>query len=335
MIRQIPDHGSNKKTLFSPSKKLNIESSSLPATWISNLKGFTQFLKLEKGLSLHSIDAYQRDVWKLANHLSAYDPFPSPRELTAAHLEAFVRQIHALGLARTSQARIVSGVKSFCQYLVLEQVLTHDPSTLIEAPILTRKIPDILSIEEIEAMLAEIDLSHPFGQRDRAILEVLYACGLRVSELTGLRMADLYLEIGFVKVIGKNDKERIVPIGAEAIKHLEFYLTDIRQHQQAKPDSDHIVFLNHRGGKLSRVMVFMLIKSLATKAGIRKTVSPHTFRHSFATHLVEGGADLRAVQVMLGHESITTTEIYTHLDMRYLRETILRFHPANRSASSE
>lgn len=313
---------------------MTFDSAPLPASWASAQKSYIQFLKLEKGLSPHSVDAYRRDVLKLANYIASCQPVPSPSELTARHLEDFVHRLHALELARTSQARIVSGIKSFCQFLVLEQFLQHDPSALIEAPILTRKIPDVLTIEEIEAMLAEIDLSQPFGQRDRAMVEVLYACGLRVSELTGLRLADLFLEIGFVKVIGKNNKERIVPIGGEATKHLEYYLMDIRQHQHPKKEAGHIVFLNHRGGRLSRVMVFMLIRSLAAKAGIHKTVSPHTFRHSFATHLVEGGADLRAVQEMLGHESITTTEIYSHLDMRYLRETILQFHPANRPPSS-
>ncbi len=307
---------------------------SFPLSWAPSVRGFVRYLKLEKGLSHHSVDAYQRDVAKLAFYLTTGEMQISPPQLTPHHLEAFIRQIHALGLARATQARIVSGVKSFCQYLVLEEILANDPSTLLEAPVLHRHIPDVLSIEEIEAILMAIDLSHPFGQRDRAMLEVLYACGLRVSELTGLRIADLYLEIGYIKVIGKNDKERIIPIGEEAVKHLQYYLTDVRQHQLAKPDSDHIVFLNQRGGRLSRVMVFMLIKKLTTQAGISKTVSPHTFRHSFATHLVEGGADLRAIQEMLGHESITTTEIYTHLDMRYLRETILRFHPANRSSSS-
>lgn len=306
----------------------------IPTSWKPAIRGFVSYLQLEKGLSPHTIDAYLQDVSKLASYLNPSDTAISPGQMETPHLEDFIHQIHAIGLARTTQARIVSGIKAFCHYLVLEEIIDHDPSSLLEAPVLERKIPDVLSIEDIERMLAEIDLSHPFGQRDRALLEVLYACGLRVSELTGLRMADLFLEIGFIKVIGKNNKERIIPIGEEAIKHLTFYLTDIRQHQKAKPEADHIVFLNHRGGQLSRVMVFNLIKHLAAKAGIRKTVSPHTFRHSFATHLVEGGADLRAVQEMLGHESITTTEIYTHLDMRYLRETILRFHPANRHPPS-
>ncbi len=306
----------------------------IPNSWQPAARGFVSYLQLEKGLSSHTVDAYLQDVSKLASYLNSTDLAVAPAQMTMAHLEDFIRQIHSIGLARTTQARIVSGMKAFCQYLILEEILDHDPSSLLEAPVLERKIPDVLSIEEIEAILMAIDLSQPFGQRDRAMLEVLYACGLRVSELTGLRIADLFLEIGYIKVIGKNNKERLIPIGEEAIKHLNYYLTDIRQHQSAKPDADHIVFLNQRGGQLSRVMVFMLIKKLTTQAGIAKTVSPHTFRHSFATHLVEGGADLRAVQEMLGHESITTTEIYTHLDMRYLRETILRFHPANRSASS-
>ncbi|HRW75391.1 MAG TPA: site-specific tyrosine recombinase XerD [Saprospiraceae bacterium] len=302
----------------------------IPASWKPTVRGFASYLQLEKGLSAHTVEAYLQDVSKLATFLNSADLAISPAHMKREHLEDFIRQIHSIGLARATQARIVSGMKAFCHYLVLEDIIDHDPSSLLEAPVLERKIPDVLSFEEIERMLAEIDLSQPFGQRDRALIEVLYACGLRVSELTGLRMADLFLEIGFVKVIGKNDKERIIPIGEEAIKHLNFYLTDIRQHQRARPEADHIVFLNQRGGQLSRVMVFQLVKQLAAKAGIRKMVSPHTFRHSFATHLVEGGADLRAVQEMLGHESITTTEIYTHLDMRYLRETILQFHPANR-----
>lgn len=291
---------------------------------------------MEKGLSVHSIEAYIRDVFKLAQHAALQNPPAKPDNLSIEHLETFLRWLNELGLARTSQARILSGIKAFYKYLLLENLTKQDPSALLEAPTLHRKIPDVLQVDEIEAMLASIDMSTPKGQRNRAMVETLYACGLRVSELVHLRLTNLFLDIGYIKVHGKNDKERLVPIGDEAIKQLRFYIQDIRQHiRNVKPGSENIVFLNHRGGQLSRIMVFQLIRELASKAGIQKTISPHTFRHSFATHLIEGGADLRAVQEMLGHESITTTEIYTHLDMRYLRETILTFHPANRPASSE
>ncbi|MBP6185253.1 MAG: site-specific tyrosine recombinase XerD [Saprospiraceae bacterium] len=304
--------------------------------WTTYMRGFHAFLRLEKGLSPHSIEAYLRDVEKLARHAATQTPPAKPDGLRIEQLEHFLGWLNELGLARTSQARILSGIKAFYKYLLLEQLTTQDPSALLEAPITHRKIPDVLQIDEIEMLLAAIDMSTPKGQRDRAMIETLYACGLRVSELVNLRLSNLYLDIGYIKVHGKNDKERLVPIGDEAIKQLGFYIKDIRQHiKTVKPGSENIVFLNHRGGKLSRIMVFQLIRHLAALAGIQKTISPHTFRHSFATHLIEGGADLRAVQEMLGHESITTTEIYTHLDMRYLRETILQFHPANRPPDKE
>lgn len=304
--------------------------SPLAALWSERLKGFQAFLRLEKGLSPHSLEAYLRDNAKLANYAIGLDPPLRPESLTLRHLESFLAALHETGLARASQGRILSGIRAFYRYLLLEGLVREDPSSLLQGPVLDRKIPDVLSVQEIEALIAAIDHSKPLGQRDRAMIETLYACGLRVSELTGLKLNNLYLDIGFIRVIGKNDKERLVPIGEEAIKHLKYYLQDIRQHVRGvKSGCENLVFLNHRGGGLSRIAVFQMIRDLAAKAGIQKTVSPHTFRHSFATHLIEGGADLRAVQEMLGHASITTTEIYTHLDMSYLRETILRYHPAN------
>jgi integrase/recombinase XerD len=301
----------------------------IPAPWLPFIKGFDAWLRLEKSLAPHSIDAYLRDVSKLAAYAHSIGHSAGPLRLTTAELSNFLQQLNYLGLARTSQARILSGIKAFYKYLLLEQLIDHDPASLLEGPVPERRIPDVLSVEDILAMIAVIDLSSPLGQRDRAMIETLYACGLRVSELINLRLPHLYLEAGFIKVLGKGNKERLVPIGEEAIKHINFYLRDVRQHvPKVRSDSETILFLNHRGAGLSRIAVFQLIKKLAALAGIRKSVSPHTFRHSFATHLIEGGADLRAVQLMLGHESITTTEIYTHLDMRFLRETMQRHHPA-------
>jgi len=231
-------------------------------------------------------------------------------------------------MTATSQARIISGIKAFYKYCLMEQVVTKDPTTLLEAPKLKRALPDVLSYAEIERILAAIDLSKPEGGRNKAILETMYSCGLRVSEVVNLRLSQLYLDEGFIRVIGKGDKERLVPVGASAVKFIGIYIHDIRVHTSPRPGSEDILFLNNRGTQLSRVMIFLIIKELVQKAKIKKTVSPHTFRHSFATHLVEGGADLRAVQEMLGHESITTTEIYTHLDREFLRKTLEKFHPA-------
>ena len=303
----------------------------LAEPWHSLLRGYSAYLRLEKALSAHSVEAYLRDAGKLASYAASLE-LKGPSELTIDHLEDLIRQLNALGLERTSQARILSGIKGFFRYLVLAEVLPHDPSALLEAPVMHRRVPDVLHPDEIGEMIDTIDLSTPAGRRDRAMVETLYACGLRVSELVGLKVANLFLDIGFVRVIGKNDKERLVPIGDIAVKHLRFWLEDRVRAWPIKPDAEHLVFLNQRGGGLSRVAVFQLVRALAERAGIRKTISPHTFRHSFATHLIEGGADLRAVQEMLGHESITTTEIYTHLDMRFLRETLLRFHPANQGS---
>src|SRR5215213_5934212 len=226
-----------------------------------------------------------------------------------------------------SQARIISGIRQFYRYCILEQVTKNDPTLLLEAPRLKRALPDILSFDEIEAILGQIDLSTAEGTRNKAIVETMYSCGLRVSEVVNLKISQLYLDVGFIRVIGKGNKERLVPIGSSAIKYISIYKKTVRTHQPVQNDEENILFLNRRGKRLTRVMIFLIIKNLVKKAGITKTISPHTFRHSFATHLVEGGADLRAVQEMLGHESITTTEIYTHLDREFLRKTLQQFHP--------
>lgn len=289
------------------------------------------YLTLEKAFSEHSKAAYLRDVNGLHEFLHHSGKDISATEVSQDDISAFLKHLYEMGLHVRTQARILSGVKAFYKYLTLENIIRDNPAALLEGPKLTRKIPDVLSVDEIQAMIDAIDLSEPQGQRNRAILEVLYACGLRVSELTDLRVSNLFVEIGFIRVIGKNNKERLVPIGQEAIRQLRYYLETVRNHMtNISGDSQNIVFLNRNGRKMTRVMIFYIIKELAKKAGIDKTVSPHTFRHSFATHLVEGGADLRAVQDMLGHESIMTTEIYTHLDTDYLRDVVLRYHPLNR-----
>jgi integrase/recombinase XerD len=251
----------------------------------------------------------------------------SPAQTNLELLQGFIGWINEVGLSARSQARIISGVKSFFKYCLMENIITDDPSQLLESPRLGRKLPDTLSVEDINQLIAAIDLSKPEGVRNKAMLETLYSCGLRVSELVGLLLSNLHLEIGFVKVTGKGDKERLVPIGSVAIKHIKIYLDEIRNHQVIQQGHEDFVFLNQRGRKLSRVMVFTIIKQLSQKIQLKKSISPHTFRHSFATHLIEGGADLRAVQEMLGHESITTTEIYTHLDRDFLRSSILKHHP--------
>jgi integrase/recombinase XerD len=283
---------------------------------------------LEKSLSDHSVEAYLHDVTKLTQYLQVVNQEKNPASLTLKDLQAFVKWIGELGMGATTQARIISGIRSFYKYLLTEQLITIDPSTLLEAPKTRRKLPDTLSFEEIETLIGAIDLSSPEGTRNKAILETMYSCGLRVSELIGLKISCLYLDIGFIRVIGKGDKERLVPIGTDAIKCIKIYKDTVRSHQAVSEKNQDILFLNRRGNALSRVMIFYIIKSLALTAGITKVISPHTFRHSFATHLVEGGADLRAVQEMLGHESITTTEIYTHLNRDFLRDTLQQFHPA-------
>ena len=299
--------------------------------WTSGIKGYKRYLQLERSFSKNTLDAYLRDIDKLRFYAQSQDTPVSPLEVQLAHLESFVHYLNGLGLGAKSQARIISGVKGFYKFLLLEDELDRDPTELLEGPRLERKIPEVMSYNEVQRLIAAIDLSTPHGLRNRAMIETLYACGLRVSELIGLKLSNYYPDIGFLKIIGKNNKERIVPIGEDAIKHINIYLQHVRQQQEnIHPDAENVMFLNRRGKGISRVMVFMVVKELAATAGIDKSISPHTFRHSFATHLVEGGADLRAIQDMLGHESITTTEIYTHLDTDYLKETIMSFHPRSR-----
>lgn len=299
--------------------------------WPTVLKGFKAYLMLERALSQHTIEAYLSDMGKLEQFIQLSGLALQPAQVSTDHLSAFLMWLNELGLGARSQARLLSALKTFYKYLLTENIITSDPTELLDGPRLPRHIPEVLSFEEIQRMLQVIDLSEPHGVRNRAMLETLYACGLRVSELTELRLSNLYLDIGFVKVIGKGDKERIVPIGEEAVKHIRLYLEGVRQTMlNIHKDHANYVFLNRRGKKLTRVMVFLIIKDIAALAGIEKNVSPHTFRHSFATHLIEGGADLKAVQDMLGHESILTTEIYTHLDTEFLRETVLQYHPRNR-----
>ena len=296
--------------------------------WEPYKKGFKAWLQLEKSLAGNSVEAYLRDIDKLTDYLQATQKLVTPQELELEDLEKFVQWVSELGMTVTSQSRIISGLRSFYAYCYMEQIVTLNPTALLEKKKKKRILPDTLSFDEIESIIAQIDLSKPAGGRNKAILETLYSCGLRVSELVNLRISCLHLDIGFVRVIGKGDKERLVPIGSDAIKYINIYRNDIRVHISIKPGQEDFLFLNRRGSKLSRVMIFILLKELAKKAGIVKNISPHTFRHSFATHLVEGGADLRAVQEMLGHENITTTEIYTHLDREYLRNTLHQFHPA-------
>ena len=296
--------------------------------WDTYKNGFRAWLQLEKSLSDNSVEAYGRDIDKLTQFLLTTENKKTPSQVKLKDLQHFLKWIAELGMSATSQARVVSGIKSFYKYCILEKIVEHDPTTLLEAPKLKKALPDTLSHEEIDNILSAIDMSKPEEVRNRAMLEVLYSCGLRVSELVELRISQLYLDIGFIRVIGKGNKERLVPIGRSASKHLKIYLTTVRVHVPVTKGNEDHVFLNRRGTKLSRVMVFMIIKDLARKAGIQKNIFPHTFRHSFATHLVEGGADLRAVQEMLGHESISTTEIYTHLDKEFLRKTLEDFHPA-------
>ncbi len=297
------------------------------SNWERYIKDFVSFLKIEKGLAENSIFAYQNDVAKLYDFATARKI--AVTELTYNDLKEFVAELYDLGLSARSQARIISGVKQFFGFLLIEDVLNDDPSELLEMPRIGRKLPEVLTIEEIDKLIAAIDLSKAEGHRNRAIIETLYSCGLRVSELVGLKFGDLYFEEGFIRVIGKGNKERLVPVSPSVEKEIGIYNDHVRRHQLIKPGNEQIVFLNRRGAQLTRVMIFTIIKDLANSIGLTKSISPHTFRHSFATHMIEGGANLRAVQEMLGHESITTTEIYTHLDQRFLRDAIITFHPRN------
>lgn len=295
--------------------------------WSSYLKGFKAYLQLERSLSGNSIEAYIRDMEKLTQFLELKGLVLSPEDMKLDILREFVRWITELGMMPTSQARIISGIKAFYKYLMMEDLIKKNPAELLEAPKTSRKLPDTLHTEEIDRMLQCIDKSKPEGMRNAAILETMFSCGLRVSETVNLKLSDIFEEEEYVKVLGKGNKERLVPIGTVALKAIKLYVENVRVHIPLQTGNHDIVFVNNRGTRLSRVMIFYIIKKLAAQAGIHKTISPHTFRHSFATALVEAGADLRAVQQMLGHESITTTEIYTHIDREYLRDVIAQFHP--------
>jgi len=296
--------------------------------WEVYKKGFKAYLQLEKSLSENSVEAYVHDIEKFTQFLFQNNLEKKPDEIELIHMEDFLQWANELGMTSSSQARIISGLRSFYQFCVQEQISLTDPTALLEAPKLGKHLPDTLSFDEIERIIEANDVSTREGARNKTIIETLYSCGLRVSELVNLKRSCLYLDVGYVRIIGKGDKERLVPIGDSAIKNIKIYLDNIRVHMPVVTGNEDIVFLNRRGRKLTRVMIFTIIKNLSKKAGITKNISPHTFRHSFATHLVEGGADLRAVQEMLGHESITTTEIYTHLDREYLRDTLQQFHPS-------
>lgn len=294
-------------------------------SWEKSIKEFKTYLKIERSLSANTVDSYLRDVKKLARF--AKEKKLEELNISKNDIKDFIAEINKEGISARSQSRVISGIKAFYKYLILEDYIKVNPTELIESPKIGMKLPDTLSISEIDTLISAIDLSHPQGERNRAILEVLYSCGLRVSELINLKLSNIRFKEGYVKVVGKGNKERFTPIGNSAIKYLNIYLKEIRNHQNIKKGSEDIVFLNRRGDKLTRVMIFTIIKELADKIGLKKKISPHTFRHSFATHLMEGGANLRAIQEMLGHESINSTEIYTHLDREFLRDAIMTFHP--------
>ena len=298
--------------------------------WEPYKKGFKAYLQLEKSLSDNSVEAYLRDIEKLTQYLLHANSLKNPSDITLKDLQQFVKWVTELGMTDTSQARTISGIKSFYKYCLLENISEKDPTVLLESPKLKRILPDTLSLEEIDNILSQIDMSKPEGGRNKAILETMYSCGLRVSETVNLKISQLYLDIGFIRVIGKGNKERLVPIGGSAIKYITIYKNDIRVHIKPQPGNEDILFLNRRGAKLSRIMIFLIIKDLAAKAGIDKTISPHTLRHSFATHLLESSHDLRGVQELLGHASISTTQVYTHLDFQHLARTYDAAHPRAR-----
>ena len=301
------------------------------SSWSRYITEFVSFLKIEKGLSSNSIIAYQNDVDKLAGY--CIDKKIQTKDVQYTHLKSFVTELYDLGLSARSQARIISGIKQFFSYLILENIIKKDPSVLLEQPKLGRKLPEVLSIEEVDQLIGAINLTANEGPRNRAILEVLYSCGLRVSELINLKFTDLFYDEGFVRVVGKGNKERLVPLSERVQLEISAYQESMRSKLDIKDGHENYVFLNRRGKKLTRVMVFIIVKDLAAKINLKKSISPHTFRHSFATHLIEGGANLRAIQEMLGHESIITTEIYTHLDQSFLKEAILSYHPRNSTES--
>jgi integrase/recombinase XerD len=296
-------------------------------SWSFYISEYISYLKLEKSLSENSIDAYKRDIKMLLSFLELKKLNISPAEIELTHLRQFISWVNELGMSSRTQARVISGIKSFFKFLLIDEKIDKDPTALLESPKIGRKLPEVLSVKEIDDLIDVIDLSKPEGHRNKAIIETLYSCGLRVSELINLRLTDLFFDQGFIKVVGKGNKERLVPVSDKAIKEIEIYVSQYRNHIQIDRQSENILFLNRRGKKLTRVMIFTIIKTLAKTIGLKKNISPHTFRHSFASHLIDGGADLRAIQEMLGHESIITTEIYTHLDTDYLRDTIIQFHP--------
>lgn len=295
--------------------------------WDESKKNYENYLRLEKSLSTNSIAAYINDINKLTEFLFKHYKKTGPDKVKLLHLKKFVEWLNERGVSPRTQARTISGIKSFFKYLLIEGQIISDPTALLESPKIGRKLPDVLSMEEIDELIEAVDLNKPEGQRNKAMLETLYSCGLRVSELVNLKMSNLHFDENYVKIEGKSEKERLVPVSQRAIDEIEKYINSYRDGLKIQKDSENIVFLNRRGKKLSRVMVFTIIKNLAGKINLKKKISPHTFRHSFATHLINGGADLRAVQEMLGHESILTTEIYTHLDRDYLKDTIQQFHP--------
>ena len=297
--------------------------------WNIYIKNFISYLKLEKGLSPQSVEAYSQDITKLTQFLTLKEYEQSPKDVEVKHLIEFLEWLNELGLAASSQSRVLSGLKAFFKYLIIEKEINVNPTDFLATPKLGKKIPSVLSFQEIEEIFAAVDMSTPHGQRDRAILETLYACGLRVSEAVNLKITDLFFDIGIIRIVGKGGKERLIPIGSDAVKFINLYIQYIRSQMKVIHDED-IVFLNRRGRKLTRVYVFTMVKNLVALTNLQKSVSPHTFRHSFATHLIEGGANLRVVQELLGHESIMTTELYTHLDTSFLRETLMNFHPRNR-----
>lgn len=296
-------------------------------SWKADIAGFRSFLKLEKSLSPNSVEAYAHDIEKLIQFLEFKKLDLSATEIRTEHLREFLKWINELGMSATSQSRIISGLHAFYNFLILENVTNTDPTELLDRPKTARLLPDTLNQDEVELLLNSIDRSTKEGERNRAMLEVLYGCGLRVSELVNLKISDLFLQEGYLRVIGKGNKERLVPVGGMAVQHINLYREQVRVHMPVKKGEEDILFLNRFGKRISRISIFNIIKDLARTAGIRKVISPHTFRHSFATHLIEGGADLRAVQEMLGHESITTTEIYTHIDRSFLKQQVLQFHP--------
>lgn len=294
-------------------------------SWEKSIKDFKSYLQIERSLSKNSVEAYIRDIKKFANY--AIPLKLDVLDVSRENISVFLKLLNNDNISARSQARIISGIKAFYRYLIIEDYTTHNPTELIESPKTGLKLPDTLSLVEIDKLIRAVDLSNKQGERNRAILETLYSCGLRVSELINLQLSNVYFKEHYIRIIGKGDKDRLAPIGGKALKYLSIYINEVRSHQNIKKGHEDFIFLNNRGAKLTRVMIFIIIKKLTDKIGLKKNISPHTFRHSFATHLIEGGADLRAVQEMLGHENITTTEIYTHLDKDYLRSNIIQFHP--------